>query len=65
MTNEPIRSDDDMEPLKHENAVLREQLAKATSDAAEYRKAAYEMLEEVFPCTLPNEEEIQQILHGP
>ncbi len=60
-----VSSPDDVEALKKENATLREKLAKATSQAAEYRKAAYEMLDDVFPCTFPTEEEIQEILHGP
>jgi hypothetical protein len=67
MPSEPIPngSPEDLEALKQENAALKEQLKESANQADEFRKAAYEMLDEVFPCTMPTAEEIEEILHGP
>ena len=59
MPDEP----NEVESLKHENAELRERLAKAQSETALYRKAAYEMLDKLMPS--PTDEEIAEQLSAP
>ncbi|HEY3789990.1 MAG TPA: hypothetical protein VGL71_14115 [Urbifossiella sp.] len=64
MANEPIQNGD-IEALKEENAVLREKLARRTIEADLYRRAAYEMLDELDPETPPTDQEIEELLNSP
>lgn len=54
-----------MADLKREIEQLRAQLAKANAEAAEYRRAAYEMLEQLDPYVPPTEDELHDMFHGP
>ena len=53
------------EELARENERLREELAKAKAEAAEYRRAAYQFLDELFPYVPPTPEELHELMHGP
>ena len=67
MTNEPTQSggSDELDALKRENDTLRQKLERATSEAKEYRAAAYEFLDQIFPYVPPTEEELHELIHGP
>jgi hypothetical protein len=54
-----------IEELARENAQLREQLAKATAEAAEYRRATYDILKKLVPYVPPADEEMHELIHGP
>jgi hypothetical protein len=54
-----------VESLRREVERLRQQLAKATAEAGEYRRAAYAMLNELDPYVPPTDEELRELVHGP
>ncbi|HSQ57308.1 MAG TPA: hypothetical protein VLM40_16420 [Gemmata sp.] len=51
--------------LKSEVERLRTQLAKVTTEAEMYRRAAYSMLEQLVPYVPPTEEEFHNMMRGP
>ncbi|MBA4188674.1 MAG: hypothetical protein C0467_11805 [Planctomycetaceae bacterium] len=63
-TETPIGSDS-VTDLKREVERLRVQLAKASGEAENYRRAAYAMLNQLEPYVPPTEEELHDMLHGP
>lgn len=54
-----------IEELTRENARLREELARAKAEAAEYKREAYRSLDEDYPYVTPTPEELHDMLHGP
>ncbi len=65
MSNEPISGDsDELSALKKENAELRQKLEHATKEAKEYRAAAYDFLDQIYPYTRPTEAELHEMMQS-
>lgn len=64
-TDLPAGGGESVADLKREVERLRAQLAKATTEAETYRRAAYAMLEKIDPYVSPTEEELRDLMHGP
>ncbi len=62
--DDTVLNSENVADLRGEIERLRAQLAQATADAARYRQAAYALLNERVPYTLPTEEELRDLLHG-
>jgi hypothetical protein len=57
-----MADDRELDALRQQNAELREQLARATSEAERYRASTNELLDTLFPYKPPTEEELQVLL---
>jgi hypothetical protein len=57
-----MADDRELDALRQQNAELREQLARTTSEAERYRASTNELLDTLFPYKPPTEEELQVLL---
>lgn len=64
-TDRTVEGSENVADLKREVERLRTQLAKTTTEAEMYRRAAYAMLEKIDPYVSPTEEELSDLMHGP
>jgi hypothetical protein len=57
-----MADDRELDALRQQNAELREQLARTTSEAERYRASTNELLDTLFPYKPPTEEELAEMI---